>query len=167
MKKKFYDPNKCMGFMAFTASRMLVASLHKHMAKMGVDLTAEQWGLLMLFWNQGDITQEEMRRFTCVDKSTASRTVGRMERRGLIVRRLDPADTRRKILNLTDKADVLKQDSLEAVQATLAQALRGIDPEECATCLKVLGLVKKNLQDTEKQQDGNHAKPSKKEATPC
>lgn len=148
MDEIFYDPEKCMGFMTFTASRTLVASLHKHMAEMGLDLTSEQWGLLTMFWNRGDITQEELARVACVDKSTVSRALGGMERRGWIVRRLDPADTRRKILSLTDEADVLKQDSLQAVQATLAQALQGIDPEECATCLKVLGLVKKNLQDT-------------------
>lgn len=41
----------------------------------------------------------------------------------------------------------MQQGSLRAVKATLAQALRGIDPEECATCLKVPGLVKKNLRD--------------------
>lgn len=150
MKEKFYDSNKCMGFMTFTTSRLLADSLHRHMMEMGLDLTAEQWGVLMQFWNRGDITQEEMTRVAGVDKSTVSRTLGGMERRGLIARRLDPADTRRKILNLTDKADVLKQSSLVAVQSTLAQALRGIDPVECATCLKVLGLVKKNLQDTAK-----------------
>ena len=148
MAQNFYNPDECMGFMTFTASRMLVASLHKHMAEMGLELTSEQWGLLTLFWNRGDITQEEMTRFACVDKSTVSRAVGTMERRGWVTRRLDPADTRRKILTLTNEADALKHDSLLAVQATLRQALRGIDPEECATCLKVLGQVKKNLQDT-------------------
>lgn len=150
MNEEFYNPNECMGFMTYTANRLLVAALHKRMAEMGADLTSEQWGLLMQFWNRGDITQEEATRAAGVDKSTASRCLGVMERRGLIVRRLDPADTRRKILSLTDKADALKQGSLKAVQATLAHALQDIDPKECATCLKVLGLVKKNLQNMTK-----------------
>ncbi|MDR2503391.1 MAG: MarR family transcriptional regulator [Deltaproteobacteria bacterium] len=147
MQEKFYDPDKCMGFMTFTTSRMLAASLHKHMAALGLDLTAEQWGLLMRFWNRGDITQEEITRIAGVDKSTVSRALKGMERKGWIIRKLDPADTRRKILSLTDKADALKQSSLRAVQITLAQALKGIDMEECAVCLKVLGLIKTNLLD--------------------
>ena len=53
-------------------------------------------------------------------------------------------------MSLTDEANALKQNSLQAVQASLAQALHGIDPEECAVCLKVLGLVKKNLKDVAK-----------------
>lgn len=147
MNDIFYDPQACIGFMTYTANRLLVASLQKSMAEVGADLTAEQWGLLMQFWNRGDVTQEEMIRASGVDKSTVSRTVGAMERAGLIVRRLDPADTRRKILSLTDKADTLKDKCVEAVQATLVEALRGIDPEDCATCLKVLGLIKQNLRE--------------------
>jgi DNA-binding MarR family transcriptional regulator len=146
MNEEFYNPNECMGFMTYTTSRLLIASLHKHMEEMGVELTSEQWGLLMQFWNRGDVAQEEIARVVGADKSTVSRTLKVMERRGLIARKLNPVDTRRKILSLTNEADTMKQDSLKAVQATLAQALQGIDPEECATCLKVLGLVQKNLQ---------------------
>ena len=100
--------------------------------------------------NQGDVTQEEIISGAGVDKSTVSRALSAMERRGWLTRRLDPSDTRRKILSLTNEADALKKDSLQAVQSTLAQALRGIDPEECAICLKVLDLVKSNLQNTAK-----------------
>lgn len=142
----FYDPAKCMGYMTYTTSRLLAAALHRHMADMGLELTPEQWGILMLFWNKGDVTQEEITASSGVDKSTVSRTLSAMERKGWVTRRLDPSDTRRKILSLTEEADALKQHSLQAVQASLALALKGIDPQECATCLKVLSLVKKNLQ---------------------
>lgn len=150
MKELFYDPTQCMGFMTFTTSRLLAASLHKQMAAMGLNLTSEQWGILMQFWNQGDVTQEEITSGAGVDKSTVSRALSAMEQKGWLTRRLDPSDTRRKILSLTNEADALKKDSLQAVQSALAQALRGVDPEECATCLKVLGLVKNNLQDAAK-----------------
>lgn len=153
MDELFYDPTKCMGFMTYTTNRLLVASLHKHMVEMGLELTSEQWGVLMQFWNQGDVTQEEITSASGVDKSTVSRALSAMERKGWVTRRLDPSDTRRKILTLTDEANALKQNSLRAVQASLARALQGIDPEEYATCLKVLGLVKKNLQDTAKSLD--------------
>lgn len=147
MRDTFYDPNLCVGFMAYTASRLLAASLQKRMAESGADLTAEQWGILMLFWNRGDVTQEEIAGACGVDKSTVSRAVSAMERRGLIVRRLNPADTRRKILSLTDKAGALKEKCVQAVEVSLERALRGIEPEERAACLKVLGLIKQNLRD--------------------
>lgn len=153
MDELFYDPTQCMGFMTYTTNRLLAASLHKHMAEMGVELTSEQWGVLIQFWNQGDVTQEEIISASGMDKSTVSRTLSAMERKGWVTRRLNPSDARRKILNLTDEADTLKQNSLRAVQASLALALQGIEPEDCATCLKVLGLIKKNLQDMAKSRD--------------
>lgn len=150
MSEKFYNPDGCMGFMTYTANRLLTSALHKHMVELGLDFTSEQWGLLMQFWNRGDITQEEITLAAGVDKSTASRCLSVMERRGLITRRLDSKDTRRKILSLTEEAESLKYESLKAVQATLAHALQGIDPQESATCLKVLGLIKNNLQNMAK-----------------
>jgi DNA-binding MarR family transcriptional regulator len=117
------------------------------MEEMGLELTSEQWGMLVQLFNRGNIHQEEITRASGVDKSTTSRTLGLMERRGLIVRNTDPADTRRKILSLTPKAQAIKEDSLQAVQNALAQALKGVDPKERRICLQVLGQVKKNLQE--------------------
>jgi len=151
MSDTFYDPHTCMGFMTYTANRLLVASLHRQMAEVGANLTAEQWGILMQFWNRGDVTQEELIRGSGVDKSTVSRALGVMERAGLIARRLDPSDTRRKILSLTVQADTLKEKCVQAVQASLEQALRGIEPEDRETCLKVLAMVKQNLQEPVKE----------------
>ncbi|MDY0274042.1 MAG: MarR family transcriptional regulator [Desulfomicrobium sp.] len=147
MAKKFYDPQECVGFMTYTTSRLLSATLHRYMEKMGLELTSEQWGMLVQLFNRGNIHQEEITRASGVDKSTTSRTLGLMERRGLIVRNTDPADTRRKILSLTPKAQAIKEDSLQAVQNALAQALKGVDPKERRICLQVLGQVKKNLQE--------------------
>lgn len=147
MAKKFYDPQECVGFMTYTTSRLLSATLHRYMEEMGLELTSEQWGMLVQLFNRGNIHQEEITRASGVDKSTTSRTLGLMERRGLIVRNTDPADTRRKILSLTPKAQAIKEDSLQAVQNALAQALKGVDPKERRICLQVLGQVKKNLQE--------------------
>ncbi|NLV97568.1 MAG: MarR family transcriptional regulator [Desulfovibrionales bacterium] len=147
MAKKFYDPQECVGFMTYTTSRLLSATLHRYMEKMGLELTSEQWGMLVQLFNRGNIHQEEITRASGVDKSTTSRSLGLMERRGLIVRNTDPADTRRKILSLTPKAQAIKEDSLQAVQNALAQALKGVDPKERRICLQVLGQVKKNLQE--------------------
>ena len=82
MAKKFYDPQECVGFMTYTTSRLLVSALHKQMEEMGLELTSEQWGMLVQLFNRGQILQEEITRASGVDKSTTSRTLGLMERRG-------------------------------------------------------------------------------------
>jgi DNA-binding MarR family transcriptional regulator len=145
MTEKFFEPTKSLGFMVNTANRVLMGALKKQMAEEGLDLTAEQWALLLHFWNNGTITQEELVVVSGLDKSTVSRTLKLMDHKGLITKSLDPKDCRRKILSLTKEADELKTRSLMAVQATVKKALAGVDPEQCAVCLKVLSQVKQNL----------------------
>lgn len=145
MSKIFYNPDECLGFMTFTASRLLSAGLHKEMGRAGLDLTSEQWGILMQFWNKERLTQDELALICCVDKSSISRALSVMERRGLIIRTADPVDGRRKNLQLSDEADTLKKEALAAVKATIDRALAEIPRQEQVACLKVLAKVKKNL----------------------
>lgn len=145
MSKLFYNPDDCLGFMTFTASRLLSSCLHREMVKAGLDLTSEQWGILMQFWNDTNITQETLAPACGLDKSSISRALRVMERRGLITRTTNPLDTRRKNLQLTREASELKEKALSAVQATIAKAFIGVPPGEQKTCLQVLGMVIGNL----------------------
>ena len=146
MSKQFYDQNDCLGFMVSTANRLLISYLHKEMVKAGLDLTSEQWGIMMQFWNNDQINQEELTKNSCLDKSSVSRALRIMERRELVIRRTNQDDTRRKDLRLSDQAETLKERALAAVQATTAQAFAGVSPEDKQVCLKVLAMVKQNLQ---------------------
>ena len=145
MNDIIYALHECLGYMTITANRKMSAFLHHKMKKAGLNLTAEQWGVLAHLWNQKSVTQEELVQMACVDKSTMSRALSRMERNGLIVRRLDPADALRKILCPTQKADVLRDRSVAVTRGVLALALENVDPQDHAVCLKVLAVVKDNL----------------------
>jgi DNA-binding MarR family transcriptional regulator len=145
MSKKFYNPHQCLGFMTFTASRLLSSGLHREMVKAGIDLTSEQWGILMQLWNYGAVSQEELAPTCGLDKSSISRALRVLERRKLIVRTANPVDTRRKNLQLTDEADALKDRALAAVKATIAKAFTGVDRERQKICIEVLASVQKNL----------------------
>jgi DNA-binding MarR family transcriptional regulator len=145
MSDSLYDLHDCLGFMTFTANRKMGAFLHHMMKKAGANLTSEQWGVLIQLWNQKSVTQEELAYVSCVDKSTMSRALSRMERNGLIERRADPADARRKILRPTRKADALKERSVAATREMLARALENVAPHDRVVTLKVLAAVKENV----------------------
>ena|GEM_PF-481997 len=144
--KLYYNPDDCLGFMTFTTSRLLSTCLHKEISKAGLDLTSEQWGTLMRFWNNECLTQDELALTSCVDKSSISRALSVMERRGLIIRTVDPVDSRRKNIRLSEEANTLKREALAAVKATISRAFAEIPRQEQVTCFKVLAKVKKNLQ---------------------
>jgi len=140
-----YDLHESLGFMAITANRLMNALLHRKMKAAGLNLTGEQWGVLVLLWNRQNSIQEELALRLCVEKSSMSRVLSCMERNGLIARRVDPADTRRKIIRPTQKANRLKERSLAVAREVLALTCAGIDPEDYACCLKVLAKAKANL----------------------
>ena len=60
------------------------------------------------------VTQEELRRLYCLDKSTVARRAAKLEEAGYIRRRPSPEDKRRKELFVTEKGDALREAKVEA-----------------------------------------------------
>lgn len=145
----YFDHHQSLGFMTITANRLMCAAVRRRMLQAGIDLTAEQWGVLAQVWNQGGSSQDELARFACVEKSSMSRVLAGLERKGLLERRPDPDDARRKNVFSTPAADAIKERCRDVVQDVLDQALRDVSPQDRATCLNVLAMVKQTMQDTD------------------
>ena len=143
-----YDQHDSLGFMTITVNRLLNACLRRRMRDAGIDLTGEQWGVLVMLWNRGAMTQDGMAASACVDKSSMSRVLALMEEKGLVDRRVDPANARRKIVRATRAAQALQTDSLAVAREVLERALSGISAHDRAVCLNVLATVKENLRDS-------------------
>ena len=45
-----YIPEQSLGFMTITANRLMNALLRRNMRKAGLDLSGEQWGVLVILW---------------------------------------------------------------------------------------------------------------------
>jgi DNA-binding MarR family transcriptional regulator len=67
-----------------------------------------------------------------LDKSTVSRQVGDLERRGLVARTTDPARGRGQVLTVTPAGRALLQDAAATRQAELARRVASWSDEELA-----------------------------------
>lgn len=143
--KCYYDVNSSIGFLTITANRLMSAYFRKRLMESGIDLTAEQWGVLAQLWNQGTVSQDELAHLLCVDKSSLSRVLNVMERKGLVIRRRDPGDARRKILYSTPDAERLKTECKAVAENSMTDVLRGISGDEHDICAKVLRQIKDNI----------------------
>lgn len=141
----YYDIEASLGFLTITANRLMSAYFRKHLHTAGLNHTAEQWGVLAQIWNKGSMAQDELAYMLCVDKSSLSRVLDTMERRGLISRQRDPEDARRKLLYSTAAADALKEPCRNAAEAAMAAIMRDISPADSEVCLKVLAQIKENI----------------------
>ncbi len=131
--------------MTTTVNRLMHIALRRRMREAGIDLTGEQWAVLVLLWNRDGATQEELTNLACVDKSSMSRVLALMEDRGLVVRWIDPGNARRKFIRASDAAHAIQERSLDVSREVLDLVLEGVSEEEYAVCMRVLETVKKNL----------------------
>lgn len=145
MNNFFFDPEGSLGYMTFTASRLMAAFLRRRMAQAGIDLTAEQWGIMVFVWNRGAIGQDELAHALCMDKTGMSRLLSTMEGKGLVTRRADPADARRKVVQATEQGDALKERCRAVAEEALVMLLQNVSPQDHATCMRVLATVKDTL----------------------
>jgi DNA-binding MarR family transcriptional regulator len=147
MCNDYFDLQSSLGFMTITANRLMGCYLRKRLGATGIVLTAEQWGVLAHIWSMGNLAQEELAHSLCVDKSSLSRVLSGMERKGLIVRNRDPDDARRKKLFTTPKADSYKGQCRLVVLDALDSMLKDVAPGELDVCLKVLSRVKATIRE--------------------
>lgn len=134
-----------LGFLTITANRLMSAYFRKRLVGAGINLTAEQWGVLAQLWERGHIAQDELAHYLCVDKSSLSRVLAVLERRALVLSKRDPADARRKILYPSSDTERFKPFCRQVAASSLEQILDGVTDEDLAVCCEVLKRVKQNL----------------------
>jgi len=145
MKKSNYCQEDSLGYMTITAHRLLNSTLRRKFKEAEIDLKPEQWGVLVMLWERGRATQDELAMALCVDKSSMSRILSVMGDCELIVRTVDPENERKKNVYATQRAAILREQGFMIATDVLARSLEGVSKEDAATCLHVLAAVKHNL----------------------
>ena len=111
-----------------------------------VGLTPEQFLLIDLLWNQGPMTQQKMADTMQKDKNSITKLVDALEKKGLVVRKMDPKDRRSNILTLTDKAEGMKLGAKEKGISMLDKVLEGISEQELKSFLATLDKLCANME---------------------
>ena len=76
------------------------------------DLTSPQFGVLALLDAGGQLDQQTVGARGGLDKSTCGYLIDRMQRAGLVLAEVDPANRRRKLISLTDAGRARLADAL-------------------------------------------------------
>ena len=110
-----------------------------------VPLTPEQFMLIDLLWNQGEMSQQELADQMHKDKNSVTRLVDAIERKGFVVRRQNTSDRRSNTLVLTEQAEKLKADAKQKGISILDKMLEGISEDELRTFLTILRKLSLNM----------------------
>jgi MarR family transcriptional regulator, organic hydroperoxide resistance regulator len=94
--------------------------------ELGEEITPEQWAVLIRLWEVDGPTQGELSDSTFRDAPTMSRIVAGMEARGLLERRVDPADGRVRRVHLTRTGRALQKKLVPVVQGIVERMVDGV-----------------------------------------
>ena len=111
----------------------------------GVPLTPEQFMLIDLLWNEGEMTQQQLANQLKKDKNSVTMLVDAIESKGLVVRRQNTLDRRSNTVVLTDNALELKEMAKQKGISILDGMLEGISEEELHSFLNTLRLLNQNM----------------------
>ena len=111
----------------------------------GVPLTPEQFMLIDLLWNEGEMTQQQLANQLKKDKNSVTMLVDAIESKGLVVRRQNTLDRRSNTVVLTEKALELKEMAKQKGIFILDGMLEGISEEELHSFLNTLRLLNQNM----------------------
>jgi MarR family transcriptional regulator, temperature-dependent positive regulator of motility len=102
------------------------------------DLTNPQFAVLLLLGQHGALDQSELCALASVDRSTLSVLVDRLEAKGLVTKAIDPANRRRRIIELTD-AGLRRLNEAADVAATVINDVHAqFGPDEFRQFVRIL-----------------------------
>lgn len=140
-----YDHNKSLGYLSGLVSRLLSHTLAARFQAADIDMTAEQWGAIIVLLNGDTITQRQIGAKLCLEKSSVSRLLEGLERRGWIVRTKNPKDSRQKMITPTPKVLETAGRCSSIARTILKDAQRGMTEKEQLACRSALQHVISNL----------------------
>ena len=136
---------KTLGFWVNRAAFLMRADLVRRFREAGHDITAEEFAILNRVHLDQAPTLKEVAEKTTKDKTTMTRFVDKLVKKGLLRRRPDPEDRRCVRVHLTDRGEVIRHDLLPIAMELLKESVGGIPDDEVAITMKVLRGISENL----------------------
>lgn len=113
----------------------------------GLEITPEQWTVLLFLWEKDGVSQQELCNATFKDKPSMTRLINNMERQHLVVRISNKKDKRTNLVHLTKTGKELKDKTRRITNKTLREALDGVTLEELSISQEVLRKIFVNTKD--------------------
>jgi DNA-binding MarR family transcriptional regulator len=144
-EKAGFDLERFIPFrLSILSSRMtsVVARVYTNRFK----LLTPEWRAVAVLGRFGGMTASEVAERTAMDNARVSRTVTKLLRSGHLVRRSDPLDRRRALLDLTDGGRELYAKIVPLVLAAEAELLKDLTEAERAALDAAFGKLEARLE---------------------
>ena len=137
------SPTRSAATLVSLMARLVARDLAAAIEPLG--LAPAQFMVLRELWKSDGLTQGQLAIRVEVDQATMAKTLARMVRDGLVVRKAHPRDARAQLIMLTDRALELKKPAKAAARAVNATALGALSEKEQDRLLDLLHRVVSEL----------------------
>ena len=120
---------ECINFLLTTAQHTVFQYLSQRLAP--YDITPSQYGILNCLWiNDGTCLPRQIAELLCLETSTVSGILDRMQKKDLIDRVINPENRREILVMITPKGEALKAPVLEIIDEVNEEVLKDFSPKE-------------------------------------
>ena len=142
--ERLVDERRTIGFLIADVARMMRSAFDRRVRRLG--LTRAQWQVLSLLHRRPGLSQSELADMLEVERATAGRMIDRLEQKGWVLRRQDPADRRAWRLHLTAEAEAVQAEMGVIAAEMIDEAMAPLDEEEREALTAMMERVKARLQ---------------------
>ena len=139
-----YDFESSIGFIINRTAKAFVKALDSELRKK-VGLTFGQWKVMVMLVNQNGLTQKEIANRLGLEGPTLIPILDKMEKDGLVVRKVDPSDRRNNRIYRTEKADALWDKTIKCALRIREVSAKDIPDENMNIIRNVLEKIRQNL----------------------
>lgn len=111
----------------------------------GFSISAEEWALLLHLWRSGAQTPGELAALTFKDRTTITRLVDSLVRKGFANRREDPEDRRRSLVECSQSGLSLRDKLVPIAQEMISALTSEITAGDLEITLKTLKKMTKKM----------------------
>lgn len=143
MSKKYVFTDS-VGYLTTTISRILQQKLLARFQQTGLNTTPEQWRLLVLISNEGEMNQSRLAELQHKDRAAIKRLLDHLEAQQLVIRK-SGQDSRANLIALTEKGQKVVAIFNKASKETVSEALNCFTKAEAKTLNQLLNKLLDNI----------------------
>ncbi len=148
-----FQLDSAIGFVVGRTCHIMRKTFGRTFLAAGHSVTPEEWVLLNRLWVHDGQRPAELAESTVRDRSTVTRLLDGMVKKGLVRRETDPDDRRAVQTWLTPAGEALKGQLIPVAEGLLKRATRGISERELTTTRKTLHKLQANLIEIAERND--------------
>ena len=130
MKNKDIRLASSFGILFDLTSRSFANHLTKAFSKKGINLTAEQFKVLVILYEQNGLSQQKIADAIAKDKTSVTRLIHGLEKRKFVARKRSQADLRHRFIYLTDEGYAIQKKVDKIYQRTIEELFSGYDRKQ-------------------------------------